>query len=366
MSIKVCMLTSVHTPTDTRIFHKECKTIAVAGYDIALIVQYNKDEIIDGVQILGLAKPKNRIERMLMTSKHLYRRALECDADLYHFHDPELIPIGIRLKNKGKKVIYDVHEDVPRQILSKQWIAAPLRKTISWTVEKYENYAARRFDYIIAATPFIRDRFLKINTNTIDINNFPLLSELHVPNTNWDSKEKIVCYVGGIGKVRGINEMVDAIDLTEYSMLLAGKFASSGERDVAVSKGGWSKVVELGHVNRAEVKAVLSRSVAGLVLFHPEPNHVNAQPNKMFEYMSAGIPVIASNFSLWKEIIEGNNCGVCVDPLNAKDMANAINWIIHNPEQAKQMGENGRRAVEEKYNWEQEANKLLKIYEGLL
>ena len=359
-------MTSAHAYNDTRIFLKECRALYEAGFDVSLIVQHDKDEVIDGVQILGLSKPKNRRERMLQTTRQVYKRALECDADIYHFHDPELIPIGLRLKRKGKKVIYDVHEDVPRQILSKQWIPVPVRKTISWTVERIENYAAKRFDYIVTATPFIRDRYLRINKNSIDINNFPLLSELHIPNTGWSSKEKLICYVGGIGKIRGIHEMVQAIGLTQYSMLLAGNFVSSAEKDIAVNLKGWSQVVELGHINRTEVKEVLSRSMAGLVLFHPEPNHINAQPNKMFEYMSAGIPVIASNFPLWKEIIEGNTCGICVDPLNVNEIANAINWIIDNPEQAKQMGENGRRAVIEKYNWEHEAQKLLKLYEELL
>jgi glycosyltransferase involved in cell wall biosynthesis len=362
----ICHLSSAHLPTDIRIFHKECKTLTVAGYDVSLIVQHDNDEILEGIWITGLKTPKNRKERMQQTTKQVYQRALDCDADIYHFHDPELIPIGLKLKRRGKKVIYDVHEDVPRQILSKQWIPAPLRKTISWMVEKTENYAAKRFDYIVTATPYIRDRYLKINSNTIDVNNYPILSELHVPNTDWNSKEKLVCYVGGIGSVRGIHEMVEAIGMTEYSMLLAGEFGSSAERDNATTKDGWSKVIELGHVNREKVKEVLSRSMAGLVLFHPQPNHINAQPNKMFEYMSAGIPVIASNFPLWKEIIEGNNCGICVDPLNANEIANAINSIMDNPDQAKLMGENGRRAVEEKYNWEHEAKKLLKIYEGLL
>ncbi len=360
---KVCHMTSVHALNDTRIFYKECKTLVNEGYEVTLIVQHDKDEEVDGILVKGINKPKNRRQRMTKTVRHVYKRALECDADIYHFHDPELIPVGLRLKRKGKKVIYDVHEDVPRQILSKQWITKPLRKTISWLIERVENHSAERFDYIITATPFIRDRFLRINKRTIDINNYPILTELHTPNTDWNSKEKLVCYVGGIGKVRGIHEMVEAIGMTEYSMLLAGNFESSAERESVVRKNGWSRVKELGYLNRAGVKEVLSRSMAGMVLFYPEPNHVNAQPNKMFEYMAAGIPVIASDFPLWKKIAEGSNCGICVDPLNANEIAHAIKWIMDNPERARRMGENGRRMVEEKYNWEQEEYKLKRIYE---
>jgi glycosyltransferase involved in cell wall biosynthesis len=237
---------------------------------------------------------------------------------------------------------------------------------MSWTVEKIENFAAKRFDYIVTATPYIRNRFLKINKNTMDINNYPLLPELHISNINWDCKEKVVCYIGVIEEGRGIREMVDAIGSTQYALLLAGDFYTATERELVVTKDGWNQVIDLGHINRTEVKEVLSRSMAGLVLFKPEPNNINAQPNKMFEYMSAGLPVIASDFPLWKEIVEGNNCGICIDALKVEEITNAINWIMEHPAEAEQMGKNGRRAVEDKYNWEPEGKKLISIYQQLL
>jgi len=359
-------MTSAHALYDTRIFIKECRTLRDAGYNVTLIVQHDKDEIIEGIFIKGIDKPKNRRERMLKSTRQVYQRALECDAEIYHFHDPELIPVALRLKRRGKKVIYDAHEDVPRQILSKQWIPIQLRKTFSWMIERIENYSAKRFDYIITATALLRDRFLKVNERTQDINNYPVLSEFHMPNADWNSKEKSVCYIGGIGELRGIYEMVDAIGMTEYNLLLAGSFESATERDIAVKKNGWSRVNELGYLNRDGVKEVFSRSMVGMVIIYPEPNYINAQPTKMFEYMSAGLPTIASCFPLWKQIVEGNNCGICVNPFDVNEISNAINWIMDNPEQAKRMGENGRRAVEEKYNWEREGIKLFKIYEGLL
>ncbi len=366
MSKIICHLTSVHYPFDTRIFYKECKTLSTAGYDVVLIAQNNKDEVVEGVTIKGVDKPKNRMERMTKTVSWVYKRALEVDADVYHFHDPELIFTGLKLKKRGKKVIYDVHEDVPRQILSKGWIPLPLRGFISWLAEKVEDVAGRRFDCILTATPYIRDRFLKINHNTLDINNYPLLQELYLPEVDWSKKEKTVCYVGGITKERGILQMVDAVKKSGYKLFLAGSFVSQQLRMECFKREGWSNVVELGFLNRGEVKNVLAKSMAGLVLLHPTNNYIDALPIKMFEYMSAGIPVIASHFPLWKEIVEGNSCGICVDPLNVEEIAEAIRWLIENPDVAQKMGENGRRAVEEKYNWSQEAEKLLKIYEELL
>ncbi len=362
--IKVCILTSVHPPFDTRIFHKEAKSLARAGYDVTLIAQHDKEEIIDGIRISPLLKPKNRLERMTKTVWLTYRKALKINADVYHFHDPELMPVGLLLKRHGKRVIYDVHEDVPRQNLSKPYLPVAFRKPISLMIGALEAFSARRFDGVVTATPFINRRFLELGANAINVNNYPLVSELYAAENQWKNKEKIVCYVGGIGRIRGAFEMVEAIGKTKYRLLLAGNIETDIE-NVLQQIPGWRQVEALGFVNREGVRATAARSIAGLVLFHPEPNHINAQPNKMFEYMSAGIPVIASNFPLWKEIIEGAKCGICVDPLNPEDIAGAIQFIIDHPAEAEQMGKNGRRAVEEKYNWGMEEKKLLGLYSAL-
>ena len=140
--------------------------------------------------------------------------------------------------------------------------------------------------------------------------------------------------------------MIEAIGMTDCTLLLAGKFTLLAERETAASKDGWHQVVELGHINRNDVRKVLSRSMAGLVVLHPIINYIDALPVKMFEYMSASIPIITSNFPLWRKIVEGNNCGICVNPLDAGKIAKAINWITSNPEKARRMGENGRKAVE--------------------
>jgi len=364
--IKICHISTVHPAFDVRIFHKECKTLLNAGYDVSLIVQHDKDEIIEGIKIIPLPKPKNRLNRMLFLPFKAYKLALKQKAEIYHFHDPELIFIGLLLKLKRKKVIYDVHEDVPRQILNKQYLKKHILYIISYLFEKFENLFARRFDFLIAATPYIRDKFLKINKNCCDINNYPLLNELYSVIL-WENKRDEICYVGGITKIRGIKEIIKAMDLTKDVRLnLAGAFS---EKDVELevkSYKGWEKVNELGFIDRKGVADIMARSKAGILTYYPLPNHIEARPNKLFEYMSAGISVIASNFQLWKEIVEGNNCGICVDPLNPEEIANAIKYIFENPEEAKKMGQNGRKAVELKYNWENEAKKLIEVYNKII
>jgi len=362
---KICHLTSVHHPFDIRIFHKESKSLVKAGYDVTLIAQHDKEEIVDGIKIVPLPKPKNRIERMTKTVWRTYRKALKIDADIYHFHDPELMPVGLLLKRHGKRVIYDVHEDVPRQNLSKPYIPAVLRKPISLMIGALEAFSSRRFDGIVTATPFINRRFLKLGANAINVNNYPLASELYAEDNQWKNKEKVVFYVGGIARIRGAFEMVEAIGNTKYRLLLAGRIETNIESRLKQTPG-WRQVEALGFVDREGVKAAAARSMGGLVLFHPEPNHIDAQPNKMFEYMSSRIPVIASNFSLWREIIEGASCGICVDPLDSEEVAKAIQFIVEHPSEAEQMGKNGHRAVEERYNWGKEEKKLLSIYHKLL
>ena len=365
--LKVCHLTSAHDYNDERIYLKECSALVDSGYKTHLVAPAAPNEVSQGIHLHSVPKvEESRLLRMTRTVWNVYEKALVINADIYHFHDPELIPVGLALKAKGKRVIYDVHEDVPRQILSKSYISDRFRSPLSVAIENLEDFASKRFDGIVTATPFIRDRFLQFVANAIDINNFPLLGEFYTPETSWEQKERAVCYAGGIWPKRGIFEMVEAIGLTNAQLLLAGAFAIQKERIEATEMGGWVNVQELGQVSRETVAHILAKSMAGLVLYHPEPNHINSQPNKLFEYMSAGIPVIASHFPLWKQIVEFNECGICVDPENPKAIAEAIQWFVDHPLKAKQMGERGRRAVEEKYNWANEKEKLVCFYQKIL
>ncbi|WP_067729071.1 glycosyltransferase family 4 protein [Oceanobacillus damuensis] len=359
--MKICHLTSLHSPEDIRIFIKECSTLAVKGIDTNYIVPFEKSYAKNKVKIHGInIGSVNRLKRMTHTTSLVYEKSIKVNADIYHIHDPELIPIALKLKKSGRKVIYDVHEDMPRAIMSKYWIPKWLRKIVSTLFELYENKQAKKFDFVVGATPHIANRFLKKNKNTIDINNYPLLNEL-VSTDKTESKNRQVCYVGGINTIRGIHSIIKASTLVEGDIVLAGP-TSSSELENEIKQ---SKINYVGLLSREEVNSLLNESIAGLVLYLPEPNHVNAQPNKMFEYMSAGIPVIASNFPLWKEIVEVNNCGICVNPTRPAEIADAIKWLIENPNKAAEMGRNGRQAVEDKYNWEVESEKLIKMYRSL-
>jgi glycosyltransferase involved in cell wall biosynthesis len=371
--MKICHLTSVHPPEDIRIFVKECRYLKQAGFDVSLIVGNSETYIKDGVKIFGVEiNAGNRYMRILKGPQKVYQKALEIDADIYHFHDPELLPIGLLLKKKGKKVIYDVHEDVPEQVMSKEWIPSTLRSSISKQVKRIEKYAASRFDAVVTATPTINDRFKMYNPKSFTVHNFPITNELIGDGKIEDStpvSEKTAIYIGGITKLRGIAEMVDAIEVVNnhksITLTLAGKFSPESLEEDMQSKSGWKYVDHAGWLNRDEVKNYLGNAFAGLVLLHPEPRYTVSYPIKLFEYMSAGIPVIASNFPLWEQIVNESKCGICVDPLNIEQIAEAILSIHTNPQAAKEFGENGRKAILNKYNWEKEAEKLVNIYNQL-
>jgi len=364
----VVHLTSVHSRYDTRIFIKECRSLARKGYAVSLIVADGSgDEVKDGVSIVDVGATQGRVDRIIKTTRRVYKKALELDGDFYHLHDPELIPIGLKLKRLGKVVIFDAHEDVPKQLLSKPYLNKPAKWALSKVYGAYETWACKRLDAIVTATPFIRDKFLTINANSIVINNFPILGELTSTSNDWSQRRNEVCYVGGIAAIRGISEVVQAMGQVRSGacLQLGGRFSEKGIESEVKGYPGWQNVEELGFVDREGVRNILSRSVAGLVTFLPLPNHIEAQPNKMFEYMSAGVPVIASNFPLWREIIEGNECGLCVDPMSPGEIAEAIDFLVNNPVQAKQMGERGQRAVRERYNWSIEEKKLVDLYASL-
>ncbi len=364
-----CHLTSVHQRDDVRIFYKECVSLARAGFKVKLVVADGRGNALhEGVEIydVGVKKPGKRLSRMVKTAWMIYRQALRLDADIFHFHDPELMSLGLLLRLKGKKVIYDVHEDLPRQIFSKYYLPVAIRSLLSKLAEYMENSFAGRFSAISAATPHIRDRFLKFNVRTVDVNNFPRLENLSFADHPWKTRQRKICYIGGISENRGIVELIDALPFIDASLELAGNFYPESLRKKIAGRPGWKKTNELGFLNREGIKDVLASCKVGIVTLYPTSSYVHSLPVKMFEYMAAGIPVVASSFPLWRDIIEKFECGFCVNPHDYQEIAKAVNRLLDDDERAQKMGENGRKAVEKYFNWENERKKMLELYLAVL
>ncbi len=363
MKTKITHLTSAHTRYDTRIFIKMCASLAKKNnYKVFLIVADGKgNENKNNIEIIDVgAKTGGRISRMTRTVSKIFEKAKELDSDIYHLHDPELILIGLKLKMLGKKVIFDAHEDLPKQVMAKHYLNHFVKVPLSKLIGYGEIFLLRKYDYIVGATPMIRDKFLSHNLQAIDINNFPILDELIEIKPTYSTNA--ICYIGLLYDTRGIREIVQAVEDLDVKLIVAGKFHDEAFAEEIKALRGWEKVDFRGFVDREGIKKILSESMAGLVTLHPTPSYLEAYPVKMFEYMSAGVPVIASNFPLYKQFVEENYCGICVNPLDVKAIKDAINTCTQDKEYVKQMGTNGKIVIVEKYNWTQEEKKLFQIY----
>lgn len=328
------------------------------------------DDMRDGVRIVdalsGRRPPSaGRLARMLWTTRRVAARALALDADVYQLHDPELLPAGLRLRRAGMRVVFDAHEDVPNQLLDKPYLPRGAAHLLARAYARYERHACARLDGLLAATPQIRERLARCNPHTIDVANYPLPEEFTVSG-EWDARTE-VCYVGSMSAIRGIRELVRACALlrTPTRLTLAGSFSEREVELAVMALPGWSRVRALGHLDRAGVAGVMGRAFAGLVTLLPTPSYRESLPVKMFEYMAAGIPVIASDFPRWRAIVDAADCGLCVPPQDPQAIAAAIDRLAADPELAQRLGANGRRAIEQRYNWRNEAEKLIRFYDGI-
>ena len=372
-AIHICHMTSVHPVTDVRIFYKECQSLAKAGYNISLIAPEAKSEKKEGVRIIGISTSKRgRFFRMTVDAWRVFQAALKEDAQNYHFHDPELIPGGLLLRILGNKVIYDIHEDNPLNIQSRYWLPLWMRKPVSWLFKRFENFSARYFNCLVSAEPAVAERFESINNNTFIVQNFPLLYELSITENEipWQDRLDATVYSGGIDLSYGIREMVEAIELVQRRLdahlILAGRFSPESLKRKIQNLPGWRNVEYRGFLSRKKLAKLLRTVKAGFVLRHPEPRIQVTYPTKLFEYMSASIPVIVSDFPLWREIVERAGCGLLVNPLDSRAIADSVVYLLEHPEEAEAMGKRGRKAVEERYNWSIEEKKLLSLYENIL
>lgn len=364
--MRVAHLTSAHPRHDIRIFIKECQTLARAGHDVSLVVADGLgEELRGGVRIHDVGpKRGGRLRRMTATVDRVIEAALRLKPEVAHFHDPELMLGALRLKRAGIRVVYDVHEDLPRQLLAKHWIPAAVRPLASRVFEWLENRVARRLDAIVTSTPHIRARFAPLNPLVIDVCNFPILEEL-VRETPWDARHNEVCYVGGISRIRGIGPIIEAMPEVPARLNLAGIWSENGLKAALQAEPGWARVNDLGVLDRQGVADVLARSKVGLVTLFPTPNYVDALPIKLFEYMAAGMPVVASDFPVWREIVDSAGCGLLVDPQDPHAIAEAIRTLLSDNERAARMGQNGREAAIARYSWQAEGEKLTGLYERL-
>jgi glycosyltransferase involved in cell wall biosynthesis len=371
MSIKtITHLTSVHPRYDTRIFFKACvSTAKEERYAVNLLVADGMgDEVKQGVHIYDVGKESTRLRRVRLATKRILEKAVALKSDIYHIHDPELIPIGVKLKKMGKRVIFDVHEHISLQIKDKSYLPAIARSVLSILYARYERYALRKMDYLILAESSYETYYGRIN-RTETVLNMPDLEALE-PFYVDRREENGLFYIGGISNERGLDTTLDAIRIPkerfpDIHMHYVGH-TYSDILETTPMDDIREHITFYGSLPLTEGLALSKRAKVGLSILKPLANYQRSYSTKVFEYMAIGLPVVTSDFPLYREVIDTYRCGICVDPTDPQDVARAVSAIISSPQDAYAMGENGREAVKRFFNWEREKQKLLKVYETVL
>lgn len=368
MKSSICILGSNLNRQDSRIFWRQGISLVSAGYDVSYVVSDNgHKETIQGINIIPTGyMAKSRIQRLFLSKIFFYRKAIEINADVYQICSPELIPVGLKLKKKGKKIIFDLREDYTSFVLEMKWIPSEiLRKVVLFVVKKYLNHSLKKYNAVLGVTPHIFDNLNLASCPTAIITNFPVVTSPEITSEEYLKRYNNLCYVGSVypkSHQENIFNLLNNLEGLKYTI-----FGYIGnELKVKLSKlAYWSRTNYIESFSKEQLLEVLKASTIGNAVIDYSPNlgYKNGSLGviKLFEYMEASLPVICTDFVLWKEIIDEYKCGICVNPQNEEEIKSALEYMINNKAEAYKMGQNGRRAVLEKYNWESQAMKYIQI-----
>jgi len=367
---KVVHLTTVHDPADNRIFQRECVTLARAGHEVTLVACRGESGTVEGVRVTTVTLPDTRPGRMTLGAWRVLRRALELRADVYHFHDPELIPVGLWLRAAGKTVVYDVHEDYRTAILEREYLPLRLRWLIGRGLGSLEQAASRCFRLILAER-YYAERFPG-GVPVLNYARFPQATDAELAQRPVMEGVRLL-YTGNIKVYRGAFTHTALLRaLPEAELFLVGRCSEELAGEMLTRAGEAADRLHLEGIGysvpfeRITKYYRRERWTAALALFPFSPHTVRKELTKIFEYMAYGIPIVCSSFPNLRRIVEGEGCGLCVDPDDVEGAVQAVRWLAAHPSQARSMGERGREAVRSKYNWDIQGRRLVDFYAGLL
>ncbi|MEY8261598.1 glycosyltransferase family 4 protein [Oscillospiraceae bacterium 50-60] len=369
--VKICHMTSAHGEEDVRVFQKECISLARAGYEVYLVERGESYEK-QGVHIVGVGElPISRRKRMTKGAKRVYETALKLNADIYHFHDPELLPWGLKLKKHGKHVVFDSHENYSQQMKSKPYLPGWVSCILAAFYQRYERFAVRRMDAVVYPCTFQGELLYQdVCPRVVLLDNVARLDKIY--DQYQERKPPLsgpMCLFGSLSSSRCIIEIIKAAIKAEMPLLLAGAFTSEEYQEECLSLlEGHENIRWLGQLAHSEVISLLQKMSVGLC---PEKNilQYNTTDNlatKSYEYMAMGLPVIVSDYPFSRKMMDEYSYGVLVDPDDVDSIAEAMRYLCDHPDKAWQMGQNGRRAIKERFNWDMEQEKLFALYEDIL
>jgi glycosyltransferase involved in cell wall biosynthesis len=286
-----------------------------------------------------------------------------------HLHDPELLLLLPWLVRRRRSIVYDMHENLPASLEMKKWIPLLLQRPMRWAVSIVERVAFLSAKVIFAEASYAQ-HYAWVKSGTI-VRNLPQVDALPL-RRNVVSDRVILCYVGAISRERGGIEMLEATRLlrengVDVSLAMAGP-ASREFLDNMIRVIGDDLrpfVQYLGKVPITDAWEVVAESTIGLAMLHPHANYVESLPTKVLEYMGIGVPVIASDFPLYREVVEGNSAGICVAPERADLLAQAVLGLLVDRDEMRAMGERGRLAARTKFDWSIDRARLIGLYETM-
>lgn len=372
-NIRIVHISTVHHPHDPRIYYKQCKSLAKAGYDTYLLAQKVEGEEYGNKQMevthIPLKTYKSRWKRMVFGSREAYKKAKKLRADIYVFHDPELMLIGARLKRKDNIVIYDIHEDYVTSMMQKDYLPKPLRIIFAKLYRFIEKICTRRLALSIAEKYY--EQFYPDGKKIL---NYPIMNEQFLQfNRKKQQRTDCLLYTGNVTEERGamIHAHLPNIH-PDVSVQFVGKCEGDLAKKMYECAADHREQLHIRGIDTFIVKDEIDRYylqknwLAGIALFPPTDHYMKKELTKFFEYMNAGIPILCSDFPTWKAFIDRYECGLAVDPYDETAIYEAIEYLRMNPDIARQMGENGKRAIKEELNWQKEEEKLLQWYEQLI
>lgn len=365
--MKIAHLTSAHSRYDIRIFKKECISLANNGYDTSLIVADGLgNENTDNVNILDIGKPKNRIKRIFHSTSQIFKMVIIEQYDVCHIHDPELLLIVHKLKSNGIKVIYDIHEDLPQQIMLKTWIPSFLRSVTSKSFKLFEEFISKKIDALVVPQPYMEKKYSIINSKTYLVENFVILNGEIKSDLPKSGDEKICFHAGRLTKDRGLLNMINSFKNSNNNckLILAGNFNDDAVESLN-DLDQFENITYLGIIPYEKTVEYYLKSDFGVILYNNVGQYYLSYAIKLFEYMSYGLPVIMPNFGEWVQFNEENKCGLNVDTSNPVEVKKMIEKLVENKEYARELGQNGFNAVQNKYNWGIAEKKLLNLYREL-
>ena len=358
----IVMLANGHKPFDTRIFVKEASSLVEAGYSVTIIVPHTANDEKNGVKILAVRGSSGGFSKLFINPWRILSKAFtQSRHSIFCIHDSDILITGLILKILGRKVIYDAHEDTPLQIAYQHWIPGWLKKFYALFYLWLEKSCGLFFDAIIVAEPVIAKYFPA--KKTFLVRNFPIARQFQKMNGDYQQRKDVLLYVGTLSKVRGLFQMLDsakkAAEQVTFEFTLGGQFApASLENDVLKQY----TVNFLQWVSYENLVDLLYQSKIGIIIPNPITRYKTNYPVKLFEFMAAGLPVIASSEGESASFVREARCGILVDPLNIDEIADAIVWLFKNSAEASEMGKRGRSLIMNKYNWETESETLLQVY----